>query len=252
MPDFCLSESDRRMLQRHGLDSFSALWSVPQEAVDAANTRGRGWSEVLRLQLDDASYYLKRQVNFLSRSWSSPLGESMAARELRNIRRCQRLKIPVAEALFYGERRVDGERRALLLIRGLDHCLPLSSYLSEWTTLQANDRIGIIRSCAELVGRLHGSRLLHRCLYPKHIFLDYGSTGWGSRLIDMEKTRCSWLPRHGAIRDLETLLRRATPWADEERHTFLQSYLQASGFSGRPEDWHARLLRRQRSKERGR
>jgi hypothetical protein len=128
MKDY-LAPDQRDLLHRHGLDSFAALWDLPLEAVDKPNVERGGWSNVARLELDGAGFYLKRQSNYVTRTLQHPLGEATVARELRNIRRYARLGVPSLEALFYGERKVGGEHQAILLTRALDGWAPLDRLL---------------------------------------------------------------------------------------------------------------------------
>ena len=119
MTDF-MADADRALLERNGLADFDALWAVQLEAVDEPNTSGGGWSSVFRMDLEGQGYYLKRQSNYLTRTLHSPLGEPSFAREFRNIQRYKHIGIPALEAVFFGERKVPGERRAVLMTRALD------------------------------------------------------------------------------------------------------------------------------------
>lgn len=79
MNDF-IAQADRPTLERHGLASFDALWSVQLTAVDEPNVERGGWSSVFRLELDDSAFYLKRQSNHLTRTLAHPFGEPTFAR----------------------------------------------------------------------------------------------------------------------------------------------------------------------------
>lgn len=248
MTDF-IAEADRGILQAHKLASFDALWELQLEAVDEPNTDRGGWSSVFRLELDGAAYYLKRQSNHLSRSLLRPFGEPTFSREFRSIRRYQRKGIPALQAAFFGERRVAGERRAILLTRALEGWQDLAEMFEKWPQLQAEQRDAIIRACAELARRLHDAGQMHGCFYPKHIFLREGAQGIESCLIDLEKTRPILLGRRDRMKDIEPLLRRASLWNGADRQLFLQTYLQATTPSQRLTDWTLRLERQMRNKE---
>ena len=73
MNDF-IAQADRPTLERHGLASFEALWSVQLTAVDEPNVERGGWSSVFRLELDDSAFY-PRQSNHLTRTLAHPFGE---------------------------------------------------------------------------------------------------------------------------------------------------------------------------------
>ena len=134
MTDFLAAE-DRALLERHGLGTFDALWAKQLEAVDEPNTAGGGWSSVFRLDLEGRGFYLKRQSNYLTRTFHAPFGEPSFAREFRNISRYEKLGIPALKAVFFGERKINGEVRAVLLTRALDGWDDLDSLLQRWSDL---------------------------------------------------------------------------------------------------------------------
>src|SRR3990167_1472812 len=170
MSDF-VAAADRAVLESQGLASFEALWALQLEAVDEPNTERGGWSSVYRLELGGAAFYLKRQSNHLTRSLLHPWGEPTFAREFRNIQVYRRLGIPALQAAFFAERRVPGERRAILLTRALDGWRDLEYWLQGWSATPAATRQAILRACGELARQLHGAGQMHGCFYPKHIFL---------------------------------------------------------------------------------
>lgn len=225
MKDFIEGE-DKALLESHGLDSFEALWELQLHAVDEPNTAPRGgWSTVYRLELGGTAYYLKRQSNYLTRSLYRPLGEPTLAREFRNTCRYQRLGIPAMRSAFYAERRVSGERRAVLLTRALDGWQDLDSYLPGWAQLAAVKRRAIVSACGALAQRVHGQGQVHGCFYPKHIFLQPSGDVFAAQLIDLEKTRPLLFGERDRVKDLEPLLRRTGVWGDDDVAAFLTAYL---------------------------
>ncbi|MBV2133577.1 lipopolysaccharide kinase InaA family protein [Pseudomonas sp. MAP12] len=244
MSDFIAAE-DRARLERHGLADYDALWALELPAVDEPNTERGGWSSVCRLELDGAAYYLKRQRNHLTRSLAHPLGEPTFARELRNIQRYRELGIPALQAAFYAERKVAGERRAILLTRALDGWTDLYGLGQRWDSLTAAQQQAIIVAVGELARRLHAAGQLHGCFYPKHVFLRAQGAGYAACLIDLEKTRPLRFGRRDRIKDLETLLRRADAWGEAEVRLFLRTYL---GADAAVDDWWQRLALRRRDK----
>ena len=245
MKDF-IADQERALLERRGLASFDALWSLELAAVDAPNTERGGWSSVCRLELDEAAFYLKRQSNYLTRSLRHPLGEPTFAREFRNIQRYQRLGIPALQAAFYAQRRVAGEQRAILLTRALDGWQDLHSLLQDWSECSPGERAGIVHSCGLLARRLHAAGQMHGCFYPKHIFLQPAGDGFAAQLIDLEKTRPLLLGERDRIKDLEPLVRRADHWSEEDVRQLLRTYLDAGADLER---WLQRLSRRRSQKE---
>jgi hypothetical protein len=245
MSDF-IAAQDRALLEQHGLASFEALWALQLEAVDEPNTERGGWSSVYRLDLGEAAFYLKRQSNHLTRSVLHPLGEPTFAREFRNIRRYAALGIPALQAAFFAERKLPGERRAVLLTRALDGWQDLDAWLPGWAALDEVRRAAILNACGELARRLHQAGQMHGCFYPKHIFLRETAGGFEAQLIDLEKTRSLLFGQRDRIKDLEPLIRRASVWSEAEIRALLTAYLAGSADL---DSWSERLGARRRNKE---
>ena len=240
MTDF-IADADRALLERHGLADFDSLWSVQLEAVDEPNTSGGGWSSVFRMDLEGQGFYLKRQSNYLTRTLHSPFGEPSFAREFRNIQRYEQMGIPALEAVFFGELKVAGERRAVLMTRALDGWNDLDSLLEQWPQLSNEQQQAILRECGQLARRLHAARQVHGCFYPKHIFLQAAGAGYRAQLIDLEKTRPLLLGQRDRVKDIEPLLRRAHVWTDADVRALLAAYLDQPVDSGLVDAWLARL-----------
>lgn len=247
MTDF-LAAQDRELFERHGLNSFDALWTRQLEAVDEPNTDGGGWSSVFRLDLDGQGYYLKRQSNYLTRTLHRPFGEPSFAREFRNISRYRQLGIPALEAVFFGERKVDGEVRAILLTRALDGWSDLDALLQQWPQLSAAQQTAILQACGALARQLHGVRQVHGCFYPKHIFLQADGERYRAQLIDLEKTRPLLFGQRDRVKDLEPLLRRAPVWSTDNVRTLLAAYLDQPADSSLVDAWLGRLSARRSHK----
>lgn len=245
MNDF-IAQADRPTLERHGLASFDALWSVQLTAVDEPNVERGGWSSVFRLELDDSAFYLKRQSNHLTRTPAHPFGEPTFAREFRNIRRYAQLGVPALQASFFGQRKVDGERRAILLTRALDGWTDLDSWLKRWPELNESGRQAIIGAVGVLARTLHQAGQMHGCFYPKHIFLREQDGHWQACLIDLEKTRPLLLGWRDRIKDLEPLVRRASCIGEQGVRHLLSVYLDDPRLV---EPWLLQLQRRREAKE---
>ena len=248
MNDFLATE-DRALLERNGLADFDALWARQLDAVDEPNTSRGGWSSVFRLELEGRGFYLKRQSNYLTRTLHRPFGEPTFAREFRNISRYRQKAIPALQAAFYGERKVAGEYRALLLTRALDGWNDLDSLLEQWPALSDAQHRAILVACGQLARKLHGVGQLHGCFYPKHIFLQATGDGYAAQLIDLEKTRPLLLGRRDRVKDLEPLLRRAGAWSQEQVRQFLAAYLDQPLDSSLVDNWAQLLAGRRSHKE---
>ncbi|OHW37381.1 lipopolysaccharide kinase InaA family protein [Pseudomonas sp. 06C 126] len=248
MNDFLATE-DRALLERNGLADFDALWARQLDAVDEPNTSRGGWSSVFRLELEGRGFYLKRQSNYLTRTLHRPFGEPTFAREFRNISRYRQKAIPALQAAFYGERKVAGEYRALLLTRALDGWNDLDSLLEQWPALSDAQHHAILVACGQLARKLHGVGQVHGCFYPKHIFLQATGDGYAAQLIDLEKTRPLLLGRRDRVKDLEPLLRRAGAWTAEQVRQFLAAYLDQPVDSSLVDTWAGYLAGRRSHKE---
>ena len=235
------------LLAQHQLNSFAALWELQLEAVDEPNTERGGWSSVAKLTLDQQSFYLKRQINHLTRTLQRPFGEPTFAREMRNIQRYQQLGIPALRAAYFAQRKVGSERQAILLTHALEGWQDLEYWQQHWLNLSPEQQQGIVQACAKLARTLHQAGQVHGCFYPKHIFLQEQAAGFTAQLIDLEKTRPLLFGRRDRIKDLEPLFRRSQHmWGREETQLFLQSYLE------QPEEiphWLQRLAARRKDKE---
>lgn len=235
------------LLAQHQLNSFAALWELQLDAVDEPNTERGGWSSVAKLTLEQHTFYLKRQVNHLTRTLQRPFGEPTFAREMRNIQRYQQLGIPALRAAFFAQRKVGSEQQAILLTHALEGWQDLEYWQQHWLSLSSEQQQGIIHACAQLAKTLHQAGQVHGCFYPKHIFLQEQATGFTAQLIDLEKTRPLLFGRRDRIKDLEPLFRRSQHvWGRAEMQLFLQSYL------SKPEEtdhWLQHLEARRKHKE---
>lgn len=245
----------KMLLAHHGLDSFSALWALKLDAVDAPNTNRGGWSSVYRLALPDVhgvlrSYYLKRQQDHLTRTVRHPFGEPTFAKEFRAIKRYESLGIPALKAVYFGQRADQGSQQALLLTEALDDHEPLSLLLEKWRTLNRQDRCKLIAAAAGLVRTLHRSGNVHKCLYPKHIFIALNAEDEVARLIDLEKTRRAWFGRRDYVSDLATLSRKSEEPSRTDKLRFLLEYIQRPQLDDRARDLIKHIQKRVEVKNR--
>lgn len=243
-----IASAEKQLLESHGLTSFEALWELQLDAVDEPNTGRGGWSSVFRLELDGQGFYLKRQSNYQTYTLRHPLGEPSFSREFRNITRYRKLGIPALQAVFYGDRRVDGERQAILMTRALDGWTDLDTLLARWSEMPACQRGAVLVACGQLAHTLHNAGQIHGCFYPKHIFLQSKHERYRACLIDLEKTRPVIFGKRDLAKDLEPLLRRASAWGESERREFLAAYLHVALDSREVDAWADRLGQRERHK----
>lgn len=225
----------KEALRAAGLGGFKALWSLEADWFEPPNRDRGGWSGVMRIELPvpaggSVGMFLKRQENHLVRTPRRPLGEPSCVVEMRNLQILQRVGVPSLEPVYFGQRKVAGKRRALLMTRELHGFRPLDEWIAEWRAAgwarSAGIRRRVIAECATMLSRLHRAGLVHNALYPKHIFLrldDHGEIDL--RLIDLEKMRRKPGLARRTLRDLDSLNRRSRHWSKTDRLRFLKAYL---------------------------
>ena len=246
-----IAPSDKDVLAAHGLDNFEALWALELENVDEPNTERGGYSSVSCLKLDDKAYFIKRQSNHLTHSLHAPLGEPTFAREFRNIKLYDELGIPAVTAAYFGYRKKNHQKQAILITHALEGWHDLDSYLPNWTTRAEDEKQSIIKACALLLKQLHGKKVLHGCFYPKHIFLKTDNKKqFKACLIDLEKTRKLNLGTRERLKDIDTLARRTNlVWSEDDYCFFLSIYLEKPKDSAEVSQWLKRMVRRSHTKE---
>lgn len=244
MQDY-LAEGWSEILEHNGLGGFDALWTREADWFEPPNERRGGWSGVARLELkrpDGATegVFLKRQENHLRHTLHHPLsGEPTFAGEMQNILLLQQAGVPTLEPLYYGQRKIDGRWRAILVTRELEGFRPLNLWMRQWREagwhLNYPIRRVVITKVAQVISRLHQHGLVHNALHPKHLFVRV-TEGDGQpmvevRLIDLEKMRRAFSPFRAARRDLDSLNRRCLLCSHCDRMRFLKSYLNESMLS---------------------
>ena len=230
----------RDALNANGLDSFEHIWPVADDAwFEPPNQARGGWSGVTRqtLTFPDGSWvgiFVKRQENHVYRSWRHGFrGAATLEREFRNCLRFMELGIPSMEPIYYAERRVAGNLRAILITRELEGYRSLdSAEFRPLRQMERPERDRLIASLADIIRKMHAHRFQHTCLYPKHLFVKRNPDGsLDARFIDLEKTR--WLPfrRWVATRDLDSLRRHAEGWSRTDQMRLFLAYQQEKKLS---------------------
>ncbi|MBL8395016.1 MAG: inaA protein [Candidatus Accumulibacter sp.] len=227
-------DAARQELHRSHLANFDHLWSLSSDWHEVPNQRRGGWSGVSRHVLADGmAIFVKRQENYLCRTLRHPLrGTPTFHREYQNILRLNRHAIGTLEALYYGDRVVAGEWRAILVTRALDQFISLD----EWNLAHQPDvpgeRQSLIAAIADACARLHHHHLQHGCLYGNHVFVRRFPESPGGyqesdvRFIDLEKLRRGISRRHAGAHDLDQLQRHTRGWTEDDWRAFRPAYRQ--------------------------
>ena len=204
------TKSWQPLFQSQGYGDFASIWDASLGFVDEPNIGRGGRSDVGKLCLSKAdgkqqTFYVKRQVNYISKTLSHPFsGIPLTLKEFNNIEAFQALGIPSLEASYQGYRHHDGELQSILVTPELEGYQDLDHY--QPASISESRRI--TRELAHVLARLHNAGYRHGCLYPKHIFINPQDEQAPVRLIDLEKVRRTPLRQYNKLKDLTTLQRR--------------------------------------------
>ncbi len=245
----------QEILRHNQLDGFDALWELKADWFEPPNQRRGGWSGVVRIELNlpdggTEAVFVKRQENHTRRTLRHPLrGEPTITSEIRNILALQEAGVPALEPVYFAERVVDGNRRAILVTRELRGFRPLDLVMQGWQQNGWSDHIlerrELLLAAARVIRRMHSHRLVHNALHPKHLFVRlHEGAPPEVRLIDLEKMRRAITPARAARRDLDSLNRRAGVWSQSDRLRFLKAYLETDRLRGEGRSLWVRLAHR--------
>lgn len=248
-PRSFLNSKWQQILADNHLKTFDDFWQLPIDFVDSGNEgRGnKGWSKVGIADIDSHGKQLrivvKRQQNYFSRSWQHPLrGTLTFKKEFNWLRHCEKSNIGVPMVVYFAERQQGRNRQAILVTAWLDHYRSLENLMAEWlhTPPTRQLRTAVIHALADVLARFHTCGLEHRCLYPKHVFIDCASEPPHCALIDLEKARLSPWRVNRVYRDLSQLVRYLPEARRTDRVCFIRSYLGQNRLGKRGKAlWHA-------------
>jgi len=220
------------LLKENGLGDFESLWNLQAQWVEEPNVRRGGWSGVVKriIQNDDGTgteIYIKRQEGHISKTLSHPCeGILTLKKEYTNIQCLKSLAIPTLDPLYFG---YSGNKAVLATFGLCDHTSLDHIHPVELTRAQRRKLLSCI---AGIVKNMHIHRLQHNCLFPKHIFVKLDADDWDVRIIDLEKTKRTFLQRSATHRDLSTLYRHAdSRWSKSDRVFFFRQYCEEQALS---------------------
>ena len=218
-------------LAAHGLDQFQALWNREIAWFEEPNQRRGGWSGVGRLVLQRESaeplvLFVKKQQNHGRRTWRHLWrGEPTFRREFKRLHQLAVAGVPAPHVVAYAEATLSGQQCAILVTENLHDFIDLETLLptlQQWPRTEKNDTL---RQLAQQVRRFHDLGLVHRALYPKHLFVR-GKAGQAEvALIDLEKTRDSTCAASRMLFDLSALQRHTPVLTRSQRLLFFKHYL---------------------------
>ncbi len=245
----------QEILRHNQLAGFDSLWELKADWFESPNQRRGGWSGVVRIELNlpdggTEAVFVKRQENHTRRTLRHPFrGEPTFAGEMENIIALQQAGVPTLEPVYYGQYKVNGAWRAILVTRELRDFRSLSELMREWLDMgwsqSVIERRRLIDVLAPAIRRMHNHRLSHNALHPKHVFVRLPENEDPEVcLIDLEKMRHTLTSGFATRRDLDSLNRRSRLWSNTDRLRFLKSYLNLRVLNGDGQNLWRRLARR--------
>ncbi len=238
-----LQQHDYALFKAHHLHTFHALWQLPHDWFEPPNSSSKGWSGVSQLTLTDNeqnthTFFIKRQENYLSRSWSAPFyGRAVIDYEVNHLLRFQRSAIPSLQVVCFAS--IKKNKQAILVTRALEAYHDLTHTI-RYNIHNITQKKQFIQKLATIISTMHRQHLQHRCLYPKHILVKITEQDFDIRLIDLEKVRYVLLPQFAALRDLDSLYRHSSFATQTDMLRFFLAYRDTNTL--RPQD--KRLLRK--------
>jgi tRNA A-37 threonylcarbamoyl transferase component Bud32 len=143
----------------------------------------------------------------------------------------ERSHIPAPKVVFYDEKTIESADCAILITKTLLDYEPLDSITEDWFKQSAVTRAQkktLLRHVAKSLRNFHKSGLVHRALYPKHIFVKNAGKQPKVALIDLEKARFRKVFWYCAYFDLSALHRHAEHWSHSDYMYFYLQYFEVS------------------------
>jgi hypothetical protein len=243
----------------NGLGSFEAIWALDIGWFEKPNVRRGGWSGVSRLEVThpdghQEAIFIKRQENHDTFSWQHPFkGITTFRREFQNLMLLHACDVPTLEVLYFSERTVGKDRRAILISRELTGYASLDACMAYWQQ-HGRPNKGVwqetIRHVAAVARQMHRHRIQQNCFLPKHVFIGERNGRMDIRLIDLEKAKRCWTVEQALLRDLDTFNRHSSGIRTTDRLRFLLAYHDVDHVTARVRKTWYRLLARQHKKKR--
>jgi tRNA A-37 threonylcarbamoyl transferase component Bud32 len=225
------------ILHKYGFSRPEDFFDVPGPIISGHPDR-----HVLRIEIDGILCFLKREHHIpwkdRWRSFRAGFGfVSLSQREVAMLNVVKQAGVPAPEWPAVGE---DGNGRAFLLLKAIEHGVDLRLYLRHKT---GDERREIARRLGEFVARMHEMGIEHPDLYAKHVLVDPQTQRFA--LIDWQRSRT---PRRLSIqdccRDLAALNASLSDElaGDQFRGEFLQAYARARNFNSSLSEEFAREI----------
>jgi tRNA A-37 threonylcarbamoyl transferase component Bud32 len=210
---------------------FNELWDREIDWFETPNHRRGGWSGVGRLVLQTKGaepliLFVKKQENHGRRTLRHPLlGEPTFRREFNRLNQLADANIPAPPVVAYVESQRAGQQCAILVTENLYNFTDLETLLPTLVQWSRAEKVDTLRKLAEQVRRFHHLGLVHRALYPKHLFVRGKANNAEIALIDLEKTRNGLFAMNRMLLDLSALQRHTPLLSRSQRLLFFKYYL---------------------------
>jgi tRNA A-37 threonylcarbamoyl transferase component Bud32 len=235
------SNQYQQLFAQHQLADFGAIWVRDIAWFEPPNERRGGWSGVGTIELQDGALqdtalqddalqssihaplrlFVKKQQNHGRKSWRHPFaGEPTFRREFNNLKFLAKHNIGAPKLVYYAENMA--AKQAILITEELIDFVPLDTV--QLSSLNQAQQHTLIQTVATEVKRFHNAGLVHRALYPKHIFVKNAQTAAEIAFIDLEKARHSNFACYRAYFDLAAFLRHSD-WSADNKQLFINTYL---------------------------
>lgn len=212
-------------LKTNNLSSFDDFWKLEKNWFEPVNERRGGWSGVTYLEVKGKhgkpyGIYIKRQENHTFRVPRFPYKKLPTfEREFDSLVRLRKNHVYGPKPLFFAKRRYKGRLQCVLVTKGLKNTISLEDLLIKWSAhppTKAQLKT-VLKSIASYLHQVHQARLIHNCMYVKHILIHQNllkphkaknklSKGNGVCILDLEKAHISKDAWQGAVRDLHSLM----------------------------------------------
>jgi len=163
--------------------------------------------------------------------------------------------VPTLEVLYFAERVVDGDRRAILISRELTGYISFEDYMLQWQQHGFPEKRvwrALIRKVAGIARHMHQHHIQQNCFLPKHVFISGLDGEMDVRLIDFEKAKRTVTVDQAMLRDLDTFNRRSPDLRTTDRLRFLLAYCGQDQVDARVRGIWSQLVARMRKKGRDR
>lgn len=227
------SNQYQQLFSQHQLADFDAIWQREIAWFEPPNERRGGWSGVgtIILQTNNSlpiKLFIKKQQNHGRKTWLHPFaGEPTFRREFSKIKFLEKHNIGAPKLVFYAENISFYEnlaaKQAILITEELIDFVPLDTV--DLSSLNQTQQQILIQTVATEIKRFHESGLVHRALYPKHLFVKNSHSKPEIAFIDLEKTRFSAFFYWRTYFDLAAFIRHSIGWNTDNKQLFIITYL---------------------------